>query len=329
MARWHQGRPIETLEDVRGLIASGYGSVTELLECIRVARQGGDPKLAEQAGTLLLTIATGKKPVPALEEAAQAIVVGYLAEASKLDDLVVQLERASEALGEIGERTGITPAGRKAIDDSKLWLEELRVLSNDNSPASLIALCGKLRKIDRSDLGVEAATAALERQESAAAYTTRAAAFQDRNDNPRALSDVRRAWKLDKNAFTANTFSRVLLAAGRPDLAIEKAEDAFRMEPSEYSARSLLAAAAAVGEDDAVERAKRFIEKHKDGEDPRTSVWVEIVAVKALLEADRLDEAERAIALLKQDERAPKREVDHLIGWLKRNRRRRQGGLGL
>jgi len=332
-------RPVETLDHVRSILDSGVAYFPELLDCVAVARAANDWDLVERAGTALLRCSTGrpKRALPSLADAARAIVTAYLARAADLDEAAERAAAAAGVLAAISDDTDVTGPAAKAVRDRYRWLEELRLLYSDFTEPSLIALCSKLREIDRPDLGVEAATKALELAERfapapstrAAALTTRAAAHLDLGDPPRALADIRKATKAKpRDPYVLTTHARVLTACGHPHEAVEVAKDSFALAPSLRAANVLLAAAAAAADDETLGEAKAYLASHPAPEgEISASVWIEVLAAEALIVAGDLDRAAGAIAQLGRDPRASQAKVRNLAGRLKSARKARQGRL--
>ncbi len=208
----------------------------------------------------------------------------------------------------------------RAVGESSKWLDELRVLYADATEPSLIALCARLRDIDRADLGREAATRALDLEARgqpsprtrAAALTTRAAALLDLGDPPRALTDIRKAAELrPDDPYVLNAYARVLTACGQPDQAVDVAKESFRLDPGRHAVHALLAAAAAARDESTLAEAKDYLSAHPDPEEKEaTSVWVEVLAAEALIAAGQIERAASAVAMLRRDGRAPQGKVN-------------------
>ncbi len=328
-----EARRVETVSDAEAIVSSERAGFAELMDTVRIARQNQRWDLVDQAGERAMqeVLRSSTVSIPKVVEAARAIVLARLGRATNLGELPAAIVDAQARLSEIEAKVGPEEGGQ-SLGDTRYWLEELRLLHSDPTAPSYTQLCSKLRKIDRSDLGAEAAAHALELDpDSVPARTTLSAALIDIGQVHRALAHLRKAWAQEQTAYVANPYSRALLAEGQPEQAVTMAENAFELDAGEYSARTLLAAAVRAEDRDAIERAKEFILEHSRGttDEDEESAWVGMLAAQALIDAGLLDEAETAVATLLDDPKAPTSRLSQLRYRIRHERRKAQGRLAV
>lgn len=293
----YQPRRVETIDDVVALLASPKASFTELMECVAVSEASRDWKLRHAAAerAFLETRVEGPTAVFSLTTSAELIIDNYLKAAPSLSELGPEVAAANTWLR--SHRLRLDTAGAADFADEKLkLLAELHVLLSSSEHEARVRLCSRLRKVDRSDLGIEAARpVANADNENVPALTTLGAAYCDMGEFIKAERVLRAALRLRRDDRTLVALSRVLQESGRPVEALDMAKTAFASKVSSHTAHRLLKAAA--GQDpDAFDEALAEVEQAA-AIDPekQPDIYLLLLAAEALVDAGRVGEATRIV----------------------------------
>ncbi len=329
-----RARRIETPDDVLTVLESGHATFREWIDCIETSRRHHRWDLVDRVGHEVLrdVVANPATRIPTLEEAVRSVAKAYIDRVAQLEDLSAAAASAIAALQSARHEVPGSTMASNALDGEIDWLDELRLLASDPSPPTLTKLCRRLREIDRSDLGADAARRALSQEPgSVPAMTTLAAALLDQGRADVAIATISKAWDLDPSSYVANTFSRALLANGQHEEAYNMAHRAFELDPGPVSQHTLLAAAAASSDPAAIEDAQALISRcgtGGGGNDLRDRRYVELLAAEALVESGRLDDAEVMVNQLLADPEGWKARIEQLRNRIRYLRRKQQGELG-
>lgn len=287
-----EARPIETVRDVVAVLESPAASFTELMECVAVARAAQNWELRHRAAERAFKETKLEAPaaLASLSGAAEVVIDNYFKVAVSLEDLPQRVEAADAWLRSNRSKLDAAGATTFAAEQTEL-LSELHVLLSDNEPEARVRLCARLRKVDRSDLGIEAARpVANSERDNIPALTTLGAAYCDMGEYKKAERALRAALRLRRDDGRARVaLSRVLQESGRPYEAFDEAKAAFVADANSFTAHRLLAAAAAVGDDDSFEQAMTAVERAVD-EDPSGTpdIYLLLLAAEALVEQSRI-----------------------------------------
>ncbi len=181
-------RRIETVQDVASVLESPAASFTELMECVSVAKAAGEWELRHRAAERAFSETKLEAPaaVTNLSSAAEIVIDNYFKVASSLDDLPRRVKAAEGWLHANRWRLVAVGASDFADEQTQL-LAELQVLVSDTEPAARVRLCARLRKVDRSDLGIESVRpVANSERDNVPALTTLGAAYCDMGEFERA-----------------------------------------------------------------------------------------------------------------------------------------------
>jgi len=296
----YQPRRVETIDDVVAVLASPKASFTELMECVAVSEVARDWKLRHAAAerAFLETKVEGPAAVYSLTTSAELVIGTYLKAAASLDDLRPEVAAANNWLGAHRARLDTAGAADFADDQLKL-LAELQVLLSSSEDEARVRLCSRLRKVDRSDLGIDAAQpVANADRENVPALTTLGAAHCDMGEFIKAERVLRAALKLRRDDRVLVALSRVLQESGRPVEALDMAKIAFALHVSKHTAHRLLKAA--VSQDpEAFEEALAEVERAA-ASDPEKSldIYLLLLAAEALADEGRFDEVARIVGVI-------------------------------
>jgi tetratricopeptide (TPR) repeat protein len=293
-------RRIETVQDVAAVLDSPAASFTELMECVSVAKAAGEWELRHRAAERAFSETRLEAPaaVTNLSSAAEVVIDNYFKVASSLDDLPRRVKAAEGWLHANRSRLDAVGASDFADEQTQL-LAELQVLLSDTEPAARVRLCARLRKVDRSDLGIESVRpVANNERDNIPALTTLGAAYCDMGEFERAERVLRAALKVQPADGRARVaLSRVLQESGRQYEAFDIAKVAFVAEANKYTAHRLLAAAAAVGDTEAFDQAVAEVERAADSEvEGPPDVYLLLLAAEALIVQGRVGEVTDIVA---------------------------------
>jgi tetratricopeptide (TPR) repeat protein len=292
----YQPRRIETPEDALDVLESPAASFAELMDCVEIAGAAKNWQLRHRAAERAFTEtrAGSSGAVASLSRAAEVVIDNYFKLASSLDDLPARIENAGAWLRTHQPELDAAGAG-DFTDQKKQLLAEIQVLLSTDEPEARVRLCSRLRKVERSDLGVEAVRpVANSDHDNVAALTTLGAAYCDLQDYPRAERALRAALKSDDAASPASVaLSRVLQESGREHEALDVAKLAFDAGPDEYTGHRLLAAAKAVDDSETFDEAVREVERAaQEGPSTTPDLYLLLLAAEAQLELGRTGELE-------------------------------------
>ena len=345
------GRPIDDLDDVRAVFASGRGSFWEYMDCVEVCKDLGDWPLRHQAAEL----ATGEAlrgrgiPPPALIEAAQQVVNAILRNAMTIEELEPCVPDAREWFTEHDHYFRARPDDRgqsisrfldavhvdgQATATDRKSLYRLVLLANDPDPQSRVRLSSTLRSpFDRSDLAIEAATRALDQEPlNVFALTTRGAAHVDVDELAAAEVDLDAALSIDGDDAPAHVArSRCHQSCGEAAKALQVVKRALDLDPENRFAKSrAMAAAIFAGDEEFFKEVRQSLGSGMPNEGT-SDPFVELLAIEAILEGGKIERAEAALTEL--ENRNPRGLSTTRVRKLRRNivtqKRRQQGRLSL
>jgi hypothetical protein len=215
----------------------------------------------------------------------------------------------------------------RPITSVMLTLNDLHVLLVEGSPPSLVKVCAKLRKLERSDLGLVAAKRAMQdvgitTDIRTSALNTGAAAALDVDRLRDAAEMLGEAWKLEHTAYVANTQFRCSLMQGLDEEALQWATEAVALDPSNRASWSSLAAASRVaGDESTFQRAIEELESLPPPDDGESRRWSIFAAGKVLAEAGRYLDAESVVVVLRgMDEDGLAARLEDLLTRLRRKK---------
>ena len=227
-----------------------------------------------------------------LSIAAKIVIDNFFKSARSIDDLAGRVAAAEGWLKD--HRSKLDAAGATSFADEQCQLlAEVQVLLSDDEPAARVRLCARLRKVDRSDLGIEAVRPiANKNSRNVAALTTLGAAYCDMGEFGKAERALRAALRVGpRGSQTRVALSRVLQESNRGVEALDVAKAAFVDETSIYTAHRLLAAAAAIGDSDAFDEAVAAVEHAAEtGVAGQPDAYLLLLAAEALLDQGRASE---------------------------------------
>ena len=325
-------RSIETDADVEQVLESGKFSGIEALQCLELARRSGNADLLGRVGVAVLEHGANvpRHLIPALDEAAKSIVMRYLFAVSTLDRTDAALHEAAQLLERV--RSGHSGLAADAATGQIKWIDEVRMLLADDHPVSLVKVCKLMREVYKPDLGVQAATQALDIEpNNPAALTTRAAAHLDLGNAPRAMTDAKKAWAQKPSPFVAPVYIRALVLSGVPERGIALAEEAFDRWPDNKGATALalLGAAAQANDQDALARATEIVSGLPPADESTEDTWVVKLATRRIVDDGNPDLAERVVNQLTESGRLGEGDIRDLQRRIRIARREKQQSLGL
>ena len=345
-------RPIDNVHDVRAIFDSGRASFHEYMDCVEVAKHAGDWQLRHQAAELATAEALGwrRSRPPNLLEAAQQVVNSFLSRATNIEELERHVfatrqwftERDHQFRGQRDDRNRsidrflslVHDENDPSTEDDRQSLYRLLLLANAPEAEYRVMLSSTLRRpFDRPDLAIDAATRALDQEpKNIAALTTRGAARVDEGELAGAETDLDAALAIDGDSrYALVARSRCHLHCGEATEALEVAQRARVLYPTnEFAFHSVLSAAVAA---DRLDIYRQVLEEFSslEPEDRATGLYIKVLAIEAILEGGRLDQAEAALKTLENENPRglPAARVRKLRREIRNQQRRRQGRLDL
>ncbi len=296
-----RARAIATIEDVEKVLGSEKYSYSELVDCIQVAKQTGAWELRHRVAERAFILATNANQTKSVEDAAIELVRSSVRLARNFDDLRPVLEQARNYI----ESWAPSVLSLQRIKSKQISeVNEMLLLMNDDEPSSQVRLSSRLRKFERSDLGVVVANrAVISEPRNVVALTTLAAGLADIGEMEDALKHAYAAIKIDPKSHPALVVaSRIKQETGHNQDALHFAKLAFTIFVNNFSAHRLLSAASRGGDSVAFADATRAIEEYVESS-PEVDPWLLTLAAQVLIETSKFAEAEVAI-----------RELDRLQG---------------
>lgn len=295
MSEHPRARDISTLEDVRGILDSSDASFVELMDCVSIAKAAGDVVLRRRSAERAFRhVGVGSR---GLVEAAEAVVAAFLAGPVTLDGLREPAARASDWLVKNDARFR-TAENREWLIKQASLLNEVLLLLGKPDLEDRARLCSRLRKVDRSDLGVEALQEVVSTGEfNTPALVTLGAAYCDLGKFQEAVDILDRVLDVEPtNEYALVALSRALRFSARPARAFDLAMKAFRKRVDEYTVRTMIAAAVAIDNQDllaqAVAELRVVLANHTEGEQ---DIYLVLLGADELLEHGQLEPAGRII----------------------------------
>lgn len=296
-------RRIETMTDVAAVLESPAASFLEMMDCVRVSEEAGDWKVrhhcAERAFEMVDPEA--RNAVESLSSAAKVVIANYFKAASTLEELRPSLSAATNWLGDRRSRLDQAGGGR-FVDDQTNLLAELQVLMSTATPEAKVRLCSKLRKLERSDLGIEAVRqVANDQPPNVRALTTLGAAYCDMGEYAKAERALKAALEVEpRSVQPLVALSRAYQNSGQEYRAFDVAKVAFVQQVDEYTAHRLMAAAAAVKDEDAFNQALDEVKmRAQELDESDVSVYVLLVAAEVCLDKGDLGEVRKIVETIK------------------------------
>ena len=201
------GSAIASIGDVEGLIEQPVPAFGELLDAIAVARGNDRWDLVDSCANLALASVTGETPSAGVFYVARQIAIARL-KGVAYEDLARELAAVASQFKE--QPAFLTRQANSAIESIEEELLDLALLIIDDRAPSLIAAGARLRKLDRPDLAVIAATRSIDRNGTVGvALTVRSAAQLDAEEPDGALADIKAAEELLPSFYTANVRARL------------------------------------------------------------------------------------------------------------------------
>ena len=321
-------RPIETLADVRSVLSSQRASTSELMECAQIARSFDNYELRLKCSERAIVEASRFPRTNSLQldKAAAHVVASIRGNVSSRGELKKYLESARSWI--------VSHFGPGALDKTKnvekleLLISESLLLVSDSDPRCQTQLCSKLRKLDRSDLGVLVAERiGKEHPENAVTLTTLGGAYTDIGQYQKAEECLKAAHRLQpKNTYTLLGLSRALSQRSKHYEAHDFAKLAFSIRPNMNTARRLMASAFATEDAESFTEAQELVRSlmHSEEDEVKMSCEVIFAAAEELFEAKNYDAAIEAIdQLLKMNYRssgAKSKRWQKLMGFWKANK---------
>lgn len=297
-------RLIETLADAQSVVASNRASPSELIDCAQIARSLGDNALRRQAAERAINEASRNPRIHrlTLDKAAAHVVASLYGKVSNPDELKEYLEAARSWL--VGHFGSGALQKTKSIEKLEQLLSESLLLVSDFDPRCQTQLCSKLRKLDRSDLGILVAERVRKvHPENAVALTTLGSAYTDVGQYKKAEDCLQAAHKLQpKNPYTLLGLSRALSQRSKHFEAHDFAKLAFSIKQNLKTARRLLASAIATQDEESFAEAQAMVASlmHSEDDEEKTSNEIIFAAAEELVEAENYEAALQAIAHLRK-----------------------------
>jgi tetratricopeptide (TPR) repeat protein len=297
-------RPIETLEDVQSVLSSKRASPGELIECAQVARSLNNYELRLRASERAITEASQFPRVNPLhlDKAAAHVVASIRGNVSRPGELKEYLEAAR--LWIVSHFGPGALEKTKNIEKLQLVISESLLLVSDKDPRCQTQLCSKLRKLDRSDLGILVAERVRkDHEENAVTLTTLGSAYTDVGQYKKAEECLKAAHRLQpKNTYTLLGLSRALSQRSKHYEAHDFAKLAFSIRPNLITARRLMASAFATEDAKSFAGAQELVRSLMNSGDDEEKISNEVIfaAAEELIEAKNYDAALQAIEQLRK-----------------------------
>ena len=288
-----RGRPIDDVDQARAVVDGDRASFVELMDCAEVGKSAGDYELRKDAAERAVNLAVGEtRQIASVHRAAQHLAAATLGEASDLDDLARYVAALRSRLKRLLVDFPETLQNAKLLE-LEATISEITLLLTDPDPAAQLRLCSRLRELDRADLGAKAAERGLEVEpRNAALLTTLAAAQLDIGASIDGLATIERAVDVEpENVYALNVYSRALQDNTRLDESLEVARTAFELDANRFTAQRILGVAAELKDLEAFDAALKFVREHQAELSSASDVYVLILAVEALAEANDLARA--------------------------------------
>lgn len=287
----NRARPITNPDEAWAVLSSPKASFVELMDCAETGRRFEDTDLRRQAAERSMDEVLerlDREPVEhqfSIHEAARHIAVATLKEAKSLNDLAPYLAKVTAWLSGLNKR--IKDLAPDEINELELAVSEIALLLTDPSSAAQSRLCSRLRKVERSDLGILAAQRCLDDEpDNTIALTTMAAAQLDIGAADAAVATARRAVQLAPKGHHARTvLSRAFQETGRPRESLEAAREALDISANQFTAHRVLSAAAALNDADEFRHALELLETLEQQGRFEDDVLIKVLAVEALYDA--------------------------------------------
>ena len=288
-----RGRPIEDVEQARAVVDGDKASFVELMECAEVGKSAHDWQLRKDAAERAVNLAVGDtRQIASVHLAAQHLAAATLGEACDLDDLARYVAALRSRLQRLLDDFPETSRNAKLLQ-LKTTISEITLLLTHPDPAAQLRLCSRLRELDRPDLGAKAAERGLNVEpNNAALLTTLAAAQLDIGASTTGLATIERAVGVEpENVYALNVYSRALQENTRLDESLDVARTAFELDANRFTAQRILGVAAEIKDLEAFDDALKFVRQHQAELSSESDIYVLILAVEALVEADDLARA--------------------------------------
>jgi tetratricopeptide (TPR) repeat protein len=332
-------RRIETVEDAEQALSYPKLSFEQCMECIQVLQEAGQWRLHHLASERVVEEGFGvtRRSITPIKviRAAREILNAYLEQAEELDELADSVRAAqlwTEKLSEIGS---FDPVTGEYLDGTREDINKLLLLVNRSTLPCFTPMARLLRKFDRPDLAIQAATRHLDEEpDDIAALTTRGAAHTDLGHLHDATRDHQRGYEIKPDSsYLLNAFSRTRQEDGRLEEALELARRAFEIDQSRFTARRLISAARAMRDAGAAEEALRILESLPDSASgPGVDQMLVALAALVHMRMGRLEEVEAYLRVVLNEEiilHETQQIIDELKAAVEDEHNRRQGRLDL
>ena len=292
-------RRIETITDVEEVLASPRVSFNELQDCVAIAKAEERWDLAKVAAERSINESVQRPSAQSVQMdwALDVIVASRLQKPSSLEELPEAIEGLIDWMQRLRSRIANSHPVLEVTIKEKDLAAVLVLLANPE-PQALIQLCSKLRKLDRPDLGVIAATRALDGGgDREGVLTTRGAAKSDLKEYRGAIKDLRAV--LDENpdsTYALTSISRAYQELGDLDTASTFVEQALVINPSDmFAVRRLISIAVRSNDFGAIEIARQKLDGIGFDVNPEAHRMIDLYVAEALFEEGRFDESKRML----------------------------------
>ena len=306
-------RKIESLIDIDDVLNSPRASSTELYECAQLARKLRNPDLRRKSAIRLLESLKTQPRHSGLDvlDAARHVIASSIQSARQLEQLAEYLSNVKEWLEDIRKDSLLKTSETEELVE---LVSETLLLVSSTDDQSTVELSSRLRKLENSELAATIVAPLVSREPSNRyATNTYSAALVDIGQASEAVPLLKAALRSDgKDTFSLLVLSRAYSWLGEHREAHHHARNAFRLDPSEYSARRLLSSASEVEDGASFEEALQVVEDALLMQQRTLSPNILLLAAEELVEAGNVDSASVAI----------KKLLDTKLGWTGTNARR-------
>lgn len=278
---------VQTVAQAEALTKVLAPRFADLLDGIKVARGNDRWDLIESLSDMALAAVTGVTPQWGVAYVARQLVIARV-QGVPLDEMHDHLREIAESLKANPSEVGSVARAVTELGDE---LGKLATMLADDSPASMVSAGSRLRKLDRPDLAIDAASIAVERDPTNfAAITVRGAAQADLGDMRSALTEATRAERMRPSSYTANLLARVHTQQEDLSAARDWAMKANSRDPEGMAGAGSLMKIAAINGDR--KEAEFWSSKVPWSTDSSSSEhWLKLVAAKELVRGPRREEA--------------------------------------
>ena len=310
---------IETLEDARSALKRKNGSFEEWLDCARIFSQNRDwPRLEMSAEYAFNSLGNRNMGVANIREAATRYAAGSLSKVAAFEDLNKKsLETRAKLQSLKSQFPNSEPKQVQAIESVIEVLDEILLYLADGSPEALVGVASRLRKkLGRPDLGIATANRVLKVQsDSAAARTTRGAAWTDLGRYDKALLDFEFAEKNSRGRpYAIAGHTRLLICQGNFHEAYMVGAELLQSKLNRPNLYLLAAAAKGAGLNDEFSRLVGIADKLSGATHRAGRLILTRKSIEILILAKQFETASELIAQLRLFDNSKKpSELERLL----------------